>query len=330
MISVVMTVYNSEKYLRAMVESVLRQTYTDLELVLVDNGSTDSSGQICASYEKKDKRVKVKRIDVNKGVGNARNVGYKLTKGEYISFVDSDDYLHPQMYEILINTAMKTSADVISGKAVQIVEKETIPESIIDIDHTSYTLLSQYELFEDIFHRKKRIRQEIWNKLYSRSCIGDTIFSIDGAEDWLFNVEIFQKKIIAVHVNTENGLYYWIRHSSSVVNSGFNEYLVSACKTYLTGWTTGKTSPEIDRMALLRIHKEILDFLYWAKNTQYCDKTKRTVKENKGGFQKNFYVCKSISLWEKTVYTVLLYFPITYSAYRRIVEYKNKCWRLGS
>ena len=93
-ISVIIPVYNVEKYLSRCIESVLNQTYRNLEIIIVDDGSTDDSLNICRRYEKKDKRIKVIHQD-NGGLSSARNKGLMNSTGEYISFVDSDDWLHP-------------------------------------------------------------------------------------------------------------------------------------------------------------------------------------------------------------------------------------------
>ena len=94
-ISIIVPVYNVEKYLTRCIDSILTQTFTNFELILVDDGSTDKSGVICDSYEKKDKRVKVIHKK-NQGVSEARNTGLNFAKGKKISFVDSDDYIYKE------------------------------------------------------------------------------------------------------------------------------------------------------------------------------------------------------------------------------------------
>ncbi len=101
-ISVIIPVYNVEPYIRKCIDSVINQTYINLEIILVDDGSTDNSGKVCDEYATKDKRVKVlhKR---NGGVSSAKNAGLKEVTGKYLGFVDSDDWIEPEMYEILYN-----------------------------------------------------------------------------------------------------------------------------------------------------------------------------------------------------------------------------------
>lgn len=119
MISVIVPIYNVEEYLPACIESILNQTYKDFEILLIDDGSTDNSGKICDKYAGKDKRCIVIHQQ-NKGLSGARNTGLDNVKGEYISFIDGDDYIHPQMFEILYKEIEKENYDfaMISHKKV--------------------------------------------------------------------------------------------------------------------------------------------------------------------------------------------------------------------
>ena len=114
MISVVIPVYNTEKYLPRCIESVLAQTYRDLDVILVDDGSPDNSGKICDEYAEKDGRVRVFHKE-NGGVSSARNHGLEKAReksSEYIGFIDSDDWIEPEMYEKLLNVLIETNADI--------------------------------------------------------------------------------------------------------------------------------------------------------------------------------------------------------------------------
>ena len=110
-ISVIVPIYNTEKYLHKCIDSILNQTFKDLEVILVDDGSTDSSGAICDEYAKKDERVVVIHKE-NGGQATARNIGLDIAKGEYISFIDSDDYIENDMYESMLDAIERTGADV--------------------------------------------------------------------------------------------------------------------------------------------------------------------------------------------------------------------------
>lgn len=114
MISIVIPVYNVEKYLKDCVNSVISQTYRDLQIILVDDGSTDSSGDICDAFAEKDERVQVIH-KANGGLSDARNVGTSMSKGEFIFYLDSDDYLESDAMRVLLEAQRKYCADVVVG-----------------------------------------------------------------------------------------------------------------------------------------------------------------------------------------------------------------------
>ena len=127
LISVVVPVYNVEKYLKYSIESIINQTYKNLEIILVDDGSTDSSSIICDEYSKKDSRIKVIHKE-NGGLADARNVGISNANGMYIGFLDSDDYIHPTFFEKLYNLLKNNNADISECEFIRI--------SIDDVDNS--------------------------------------------------------------------------------------------------------------------------------------------------------------------------------------------------
>ena len=158
MISVIIPAYNSEKYLERCLDSVLNQTYKDLQIIVVDDGSTDNSGQILDDYAMKDSRVEVIHIE-NGGVSNARNTGIERAKGEYIAFVDSDDAIKENMYEELLQVIENTNVDIVSSdllmddklvkhniEADRIYQKEDIEKEILHLftKNNSIALMAFY------------------------------------------------------------------------------------------------------------------------------------------------------------------------------------------
>lgn len=123
LISVIIPVYNVESYLRECVESVINQTYKNIEIILVDDGSTDSSGKICEEYLDKDSRVTVIHQQ-NGGLSAARNTGYDACNGEYVYFLDSDDYINPKTLAALVDTAKKDSSDIVFFDAVSFADTD--------------------------------------------------------------------------------------------------------------------------------------------------------------------------------------------------------------
>ena len=127
-VSVIIPVYNVEKYLRDCVDSVLAQTYTDLEIILVDDGSPDNCGAICDEYAARDSRIKVIHKE-NGGLSDARNAGLDIARGEYIYFVDSDDYIKPETVKRLVKRCEQENADIVYCNA------ETVYEDFEDKDY---------------------------------------------------------------------------------------------------------------------------------------------------------------------------------------------------
>lgn len=111
-ISVIIPVYNVDKYLSECLDSVINQSYKDLQIIVVDDGSTDSCGRICDEYALKDSRITVVHQD-NQGAGAAKNTGLRLAKGEYLAFVDSDDYLEPDAFEYMFKLLIQKNADIV-------------------------------------------------------------------------------------------------------------------------------------------------------------------------------------------------------------------------
>lgn len=125
LISIIVPVYNVEKYLKECIDSVISQTYKNLEIILVDDGSTDKSGEICDEYSKKDSRIKVIHKE-NGGLSDARNVALDIAKGEYIGFVDSDDYVEKDMFETLYKLAEEHNTEISSISFYKTLENEII------------------------------------------------------------------------------------------------------------------------------------------------------------------------------------------------------------
>lgn len=157
LISVIIPVYNVEKYVDRCIDSVCKQTYTNLEIIIVDDGSTDNSGVLCENWQKKDDRIIVLHKS-NSGLSGARNVGIDISKGEYIAFVDSDDYLLPNMYEELLNLLRKSHADI--AHCDFRCTNEELPES----QDKTEILMSSDEAF---LYCAEHNKWSVWCNLYS-------------------------------------------------------------------------------------------------------------------------------------------------------------------
>lgn len=132
LISIIVPVYNIEEYLPRCIESILKQTYTNLELILVDDGSTDRSGEICDNYAKLDTRVRVHHKE-NGGSSSARNAGILLAKGQYIGFVDSDDYIEADMYKRMVEAAKENGFNIIQVARDEIDDNGNLMQAICEM-----------------------------------------------------------------------------------------------------------------------------------------------------------------------------------------------------
>lgn len=214
-ISVIVPVYNVAPYLRRCVDSILQQTYSNLEIFLIDDGSTDESGAICDELCTNDARIVVIH-QKNGGLSAARNTGLDHATGEWIAFLDSDDWIEPQMYEVLEKIAEKHDADIASclsrnvsvdGRVPPV--KDTLDELVLDLDGMIGGLLSQ-----------KAVRFEVWNKLFRRSTIGDLRFKLrQVSEDVYFDRVLFLKSNRMIHINQTLHNYLILRAGNT--NSSF-------------------------------------------------------------------------------------------------------------
>lgn len=152
LISIIVPVYNIEEYLPRCIESVLGQSYKNLELILVDDGSKDNSGKICDMYQEKDTRVRVIHKE-NGGSSSARNAGIKAAKGMYLGFVDSDDYIEPLMYELMVNAIEETGCNIVQVSRDEIDDQGKRMESICEMPSVQTVYSSEEFLQELLLHK---------------------------------------------------------------------------------------------------------------------------------------------------------------------------------
>ena len=209
-ISVIIPVYNVENYLRECLDSILVQSYKDFEVILVDDGSTDSSGVICDEYSKEHQNMKVLHKK-NGGQSSARNTGLDLAQGEYILFVDSDDVVSSVMLETLMNHV--ADYDIVSF-GIMIFEDgndrkfESYMKQSCQCEYTATDFLKRM-----LVHK---IDNAAWGKLFKRSILRNICF-IEGKvnEDFLFNVEILKQDMLKIYSITDSLYYYRIRMGST-------------------------------------------------------------------------------------------------------------------
>lgn len=165
MLSIIVPVYNTQKYIRKCLGSILNQTYTDFELILIDDGSTDGCGKICNDYAQLDNRIVVFHT-LNRGLSAARNYGISKAKGDYIGFVDSDDWIEPDMYEVLLKN-IGDDEICICGFWYEYMDYS----HVFSFDHKEYD--SEESLAALI---KGKLSNPVWNKIYKKSTFRNVLF----------------------------------------------------------------------------------------------------------------------------------------------------------
>ena len=220
-LSIIVPVYKVEPYLRRCVDSILAQTFRDFEVILVDDGSPDNCGAICDEYAAKDARVKVLH-KANGGLSDARNAGLDIAQGEYIGFVDSDDYIAPDMYETLLDLAKRTDADISAVGYIEVTSEESIVNCVRLVSTES---IYQREQFLDNYFPENRWRfmASACNKLYKRGLFNEIRFPVGYIyEDSFLQLPLLnQCKIVAA--SEKCTYFYMIKRESSIMNASFSE-----------------------------------------------------------------------------------------------------------
>lgn len=212
LISVIVPVYKVEKYLEKCIESIIKQTYTNLQIILVDDGSPDNCGKICDEYAKKDSRIEVIH-KINGGLSDARNVGINRANGRYIGFVDSDDYIKEDMYEKLINLIKEYDADISICNLYDVIDGN---ECIRNKDNGIHEY-SRIDILKEIL-LDKNIQSYAWNKLYKKELFDEIKYPIGKKyEDIGTTFYLFEKcnKIVV----TSEPEYYYLKRADSLVNN---------------------------------------------------------------------------------------------------------------
>ena len=212
-VSIIVPVYQVEKYIRQCVDSILAQTFTDFELILVDDGSRDKSGKICDEYAGLDERVKVIHKE-NGGLSDARNTGMDRAVGHYYMFVDSDDYISPTMVECLYKSILSEDADIVACNYLYFFENDRKKEF-------STNIKSEVLTGKEIFYNRKNERNYgvwtvAWNKLYKRVTFRNARFRLGKYhEDEFWANDIYQMDIKVVMIS--ECLYYYRQRDNSIM-----------------------------------------------------------------------------------------------------------------
>jgi len=254
LISIIVPVYNIEKYIEQCVSSICSQTYRKLEIILVNDGSTDRSGVICDSLAKKDQRIKVLHKE-NKGNATARRDGVNYSSGQYIGFVDGDDWIEPDMYENIYQFAIKYDAEMVTSAGYReyfqgtgaALLADNLPEGVYDMAEASNLLLNN--IFPAGFNKEYSTNGAIWNKLYKKNIIFDVMNCFED------NFTIFEDNVIniaailqASKIYIQHKPFYHHRERNNSITYGSDEHAyehLSKAYFYLKRIIEGSAHKEI-------------------------------------------------------------------------------------
>lgn len=216
LISVIVPVYKVEAYLDRCVESIVNQTYRNLEIILVDDGSPDNCGMMCDAWVEKDSRIRVIHKE-NCGLSDARNAGMAIATGELMGFVDSDDYISPDMYRLLYENMMANDSDI-SACGVEMVFEDGMPSCMLT--KPGNCVLSADEAMLAIID-ESRLKQPVWYKLYKTELIRDIPFPVGKYHEdvfWSYQA-VGNAKRVSVF---DKPCYFYTQRSGSIMGESYS------------------------------------------------------------------------------------------------------------
>lgn len=320
LISVIIPAYNLENYLERCLISVAQQTYTHLEIIVINDGSTDRTGEIANHFAMKDNRLIVIHQE-NKGVSTARNNGLEMAKGDYIGFVDGDDEIEGEMYDLLYRNMREYQADI-SHCGMQLVK----PHSIVKFHDTGILLVqNKYEAIKELLSGI-RVEPSACNKLYKKEICKAVTFPVDIKinEDLLFNIQAFHKAEKSVFEDLPKYKYTANLNSSSRTAKTLqkSEDVFEVVKRVKSLLTAPEIKEEVNRFYVTRLMNTLKSLK--SQNLYDTDLAKnhrievRNIDTSKMGLRVN------------TLKILLIDFPLLYSGFIYIYNLffaKNQKWK---
>lgn len=293
-ITVIIPVYNVENYLERCLKSILYNTYTNLEIICVNDGSTDNSKKILESYSKRDKRVVVINKK-NAGVSSARNAGIKIATGEYIAFVDSDDWIHEKYFEYLIRGI--DTADLVICNYIRSYKSGSVETD----DAYRVQSISPIDVLKN-----KELKSYVWGKLFRHQLVDEIRFSeSEKLEDSLYNMDVLlnNKNLKINHVDIP--LYYYFVRAGSLVNN-IEAYSVLSLAKCFKEYYDKENEAEWKKVLAIEIIKRTLS----ARYIFIIIKNKDMIREC------NALMKQCVKPTGNTKYLILYKLPFLYRAFR--------------
>lgn len=321
LISVIVPVYNMEQYLERCVNSIRQQTYEDLEIILVDDGSTDHSPQMCDAYAEQDARIKVVHKQ-NGGLSDARNAGLAVATGMYIGYVDSDDWIEPQMYEKLYYACVAHEAQIAICRYAKMYQDGTITGGTNEVVPLSREELLQIYICDN---SEYTIYNSVWSKLFHRDLVDGVLFPVGrNSEDIMYTTKAFCKTSKAVYV--DECLYnYVLDRADSIMNVKAEERMfrdeIPFWKEHIA-CIREQVSEEMGDLAAYHFYRRMLSYYlrFWnEKQYQIAKKIEQLVRTEKREIEK-VYRNSLVATGDKMRMHLFLWCPSVYGAINQMYE----------
>lgn len=312
-ISVIVPVYNVRKYLKKAIYSIINQKYRNLEIILVDDGSTDGSGEICDEFKKIDDRIVVYHKE-NGGLSSTRNYGMKKATGDYVIFIDSDDYIHQEMIFSLYEERKKVDADVSVCGIMNVYNTKEIPQCN---DTEQNFVYNQKEFLKELLIGEK-IPGSICNKLLKRE-IAEKLSFTEGKiyEDVFYHLELI--KLAKTYVITTKPYYYYYHRSDSITTEKYNSKKLDVLEAYMKyAEYIEKEYPDLKQEAFFRLAHSyfvVLDSMLLIDNYKKLDDYPSVINFLK----KNAFRIFKNSIFRKGRRIAALALKINVSFYRKLM-----------
>ena len=317
LISIIMPVYNVEKYIRRSLDCVVNQTYTNIEIILVDDGSPDNCPAISDEYAEKDSRVKVIHKE-NGGIGSARNAGMAVATGDYLIIFDPDDYVALDVCEKTAEAAVRYDADIVVFNYKKIDEDGNVIKKInrtspIELPDNE-TKFTTGELFERIVSVDSEISGFTWNKLIKREKIKDMRYIEEriASEDLLFMQRIAQRLERIIYIPDE--LYFYIMHPSSASNAASSDDITEMQIRDEIMVTAMKHFPEYKDMCLFSLAEISFQVIKRVRNNHDSVKKSSRIMRK---YMSDVMRLKSISSKQRFFYMLCSICPRVYLTLRK-------------
>lgn len=313
-ISVIVPIYNVENYLDRCIESIVNQTYKDLEIILVDDGSPDNCPQICDSWAEKDNRIKVVHKE-NGGLSDARNAGMLHVTGEIVSFIDSDDWIESNMFEKMLTQMEQDNSDIVScgvkwvEENGKLLRNDTVEQNEILDTHSAMS-----ELIND-----GKLKQHVWNKIYKTELIKAIPFEKGKYHEdvfWSYQI-IGRAECVSV---VPDSYYYYVQRTNSIMGEGFSEKRLDALDAnYLRCEYMKKNFPDLFDNALYVYIGSCHYQLQCAVRTNQPDSVIQNILDRLD-YRKSGHPTRGITAKQKLWYYLFTCFPLMTSKLRNALN----------